>query len=373
MGLWYFQNPADFVQAQLDIPNDTSSPVDTPTELPARPQLIQISKYSCKACDFKGNLGEVQRHEQEKHQITGIFPEMAGPEEKIGDKSGSVSDRSKDSPERVVTEKKKRPIPNLIPIQSQKPRPGELTKENVSKFERNFKDLASLVNDRPNLSKSPELVDTEKKIDSFKKKNASFFDKLKEKLMTSANIEGMLTCTFCGHESKCLSEHMKHQKSHIPGERDDQSESSFGSQGVPSVEPSSTRCQHCRHRCKSSSDLMLHQQTCPEAPAPKPIEEIKTEAEDVPENPHPMENKVFIWNTLAENSNFPDEYAPVKSPKLSEEKAFVGIEVKPGYGTTTNDGQEETITAKDVNTKKVSLTGSITPRPQLPFKMRATP
>uniref|UniRef100_A0A0A9X010 C2H2-type domain-containing protein n=1 Tax=Lygus hesperus TaxID=30085 RepID=A0A0A9X010_LYGHE len=355
----YDQNPADFVQAQLDIPNDSVSGSETPSGSgqfaeSGRPHLIQIQKYSCKACDFKGNLGEVQRHEQEKHQITGIFPE-----------------------------KKKRPIPNLIPIQTQKPltrQSAELTKENVNKFCGNgtVKDFTTLVNEEFRLkepsqstrSKSPDLPDNDKKTEFFKKKNASFFDKLKEKLMTSANIEGTLTCTFCGHEAKCLSEHMKHQKSHIPGERDDQSESSSGSQGTTSAESSSTRCQHCRHRCKSSADLIVHLQTCKDAPVPIPMPAIKVERDEsrdeeepAEEGPHPMENKVFIWNNLTENSHsysMEDTYTrsdkssinpPVKP--FTEEKAFVGIEVKPGYGTTTNDGQEETITSKDVNTKKV--------------------
>lgn len=49
--------------------------------------------------------------------------------------------------------------------------------------------------------------------DSFKKKNATFFDRLKEKLMTGAGENGNLAC-WCGHKSKCLSESVIHQKTH---------------------------------------------------------------------------------------------------------------------------------------------------------------
>lgn len=341
------QNPADFVQAQLDIPGDTGSPAGRETssnsmQSDGRPSLIPLQKYPCKTCDFKGSLLEVQQHELEEHPV---FSEK----------------------------KQKRPIPNLIPIQA-KPKPSELTKENVNKVcgTEPIKDFTNLVNVDSHFKdleppRSPNVSENDKKSDSFKRKNASFFDKLKEKLMTSANLEGTLTCSFCGHEAKCLTEHIKHQKSHMPGERDDQSESSYGSQNVPYAESSSTRCQYCRHRCKTSTDLMLHLQTCQEVPNPRPVPTISIpEDADNPDcgigvievKPHPMENKVFIWNRMEQpggtsSSQSGSLGSPSSSPLKGEEKIFVGIEVKPGYGTAT-DGQEEAISSKDVNTKKVS-------------------
>lgn len=74
--------------------------------------------------------------------------------------------------------------------------------------------------DKPTTSpttSSPTSPPTGAGLQGFKKKNASFFDKLKEKLLVGSGATGGeacdLTC-WCGHESKCLSEQMRHQKLH---------------------------------------------------------------------------------------------------------------------------------------------------------------
>ncbi|KAJ4431354.1 hypothetical protein ANN_19951 [Periplaneta americana] len=163
---------------------------------------------------------------------------------------------------------------------------------------------------------------------TFKKKNASFFDKLKEKLLVGAGESCNLVCTWCGHESKCLSELARHQKLHSsPGNRNGDGNGGNGVGGIvlaSGAELSSTRCQHCRQRCKTSADLIIHLQSCTEAnknhttssPSPAAVAaatetsttkeeekagEVEDEEEDEKskgEEPHPMENKVFVWNNL---------------------------------------------------------------------------
>jgi hypothetical protein len=247
---------------------------------------------------------------------------------------------------------------------------------------------------------------------SFKKKNASFFDKLKEKLLVSAGESCNLVCTCCGHESKCLSELARHQKSHSsPGNRVSDGSGVNGSSGVvlaSCAELSSTRCQHCRQRCKTSADLVIHLQSCSEAnknlvessssSAPiietadvkeKKVENVEDEEEEDDEEervrgeePHPMENKVFVWNNLPQPVETESEEdhqlqlqaqqqqqqqqqeqeqqqqqkqtpplqqvllphqqdddsldASVRSKSPISEGSLVGIETAPGYGAVTS-------------------------------------
>lgn len=281
-------------------------------------------KKQCKLCNFKSPWeGEMARHEKKMHNIVRNAPKTA--------------------------KKPPRPIPNLIPIPSQTSvlkvpqrsiqTPLEIPVEPVmSQKDINdicaksansaLKDFASLfgsedvfkTTETPTSpkdmapSKVPDLLpanfnsSTTKKIagkssSNFKQKNASFFDKLKEKLMTGTSCNN-LTCQYCGHESKCLTELAAHQKA-------------CGKETMPihSLMPahniSSTRCQYCRQRCKSSSDLYNHLQTCPEAVK---VTQIKKEEKPMEENqqipechqetteakvePHPMENRVFVWNNI---------------------------------------------------------------------------
>jgi hypothetical protein len=186
---------------------------------------------------------------------------------------------------------------------------------------------------------------------TLKRKSTSFFDKLKEKLI--GQEASNLVCEHCGHESKCLSEALCHQKIH----KDEENETSPSNQRAMAamVGVSSTRCQHCRHRCKTSADLLVHLQSClsrdstsdgqgedetqdegvPEQEEPqqeeqeppqcpnceqrfdteddlskhldycKPRLELNPEVsitEVKPQELHPMENKVFVWNQLPASS-----------------------------------------------------------------------
>uniref|UniRef100_T1HAD8 C2H2-type domain-containing protein n=1 Tax=Rhodnius prolixus TaxID=13249 RepID=T1HAD8_RHOPR len=410
-------NPADFVQIQLDLPEFNQSDSNSPPplaggQLPPQQathshpalmisrvmglggdRLISIKKYKCKMCEFEGNLGEVQRHETLMH-------------------GSSIT---------VTKKKAPRPIPNLIPIQGQ-PATGKPTsvsdrkdipvtventplhpaKENVNS---SLKDFASKIsNDQPDSKCTEGSNDipadlTSKKVpDAFKKKNASFFDKLKEKLMTSAS-ESNLTCSYCGYEAKCLSEHMKHQRTHMLGTENgggDSEESSRGSnsQNAEIVDQlSSTRCQHCRTRFKTNASLLQHLPTClanqTNLPATIKIEDEDPEEDehqdedddddddddhlglnDNPDDFNSLENKVFIWNTvngengLNGNGGEFGENDKASPGKLTQDelnahkdlldKSLLGVEVKPGYGIIARTLEEKQRAAsKDLSVKKV--------------------
>ncbi|XP_076633159.1 uncharacterized protein LOC143347656 isoform X2 [Colletes latitarsis] len=93
--------------------------------------------------------------------------------------------------------------------------------------------------------------------DLFEKKNASFFDKLKEKLTTSASINNGvaevavsttndLKC-WCTFKASSMEELACHKQTHHT---------------ALSVSVGTTRCPKCRRRCKSSTDLQAHMQCC---------------------------------------------------------------------------------------------------------------
>uniref|UniRef100_A0A069DY79 Putative zn finger n=1 Tax=Panstrongylus megistus TaxID=65343 RepID=A0A069DY79_9HEMI len=413
-------NPADFVQTQLDLPEFTQSDSNSPPPLssgqlpphqPTHPhpalminrmmglgddRLISIKKYKCKMCEFEGNLGEVQRHETLMHGTS-----------------------------LTVTKKKApRPIPNLIPIQGQaatlKPTavpdrkdipitventPLHPAKENVNSSLKDF--TPKIGSEQPDDKHTEGNNDipadlTAKKVpDSFKKKNASFFDKLKEKLMTSAS-ESNLTCSYCGYEAKCLSEHMKHQRTHMLGTENGGGESEENSRGSNSQNAetmdqlSSTRCQHCRTRFKTNASLLQHLPNClanqTNLPATIKIEDDDNEEDeqhqddddddeddddhlglnDNPDEFNPLENKVFVWNAInGENGMNGNGSAPefVENDKISSEKlaqdertaqqdlldkSLLGVEVKPGYGIIARTLEEKQRAAsKDLSVKKV--------------------
>lgn len=270
-------------------------------------------KNKCKLCNFKSAwTGEMARHEKKVHNI--------------------VRNTGK------VTKKTPRPVPNLIPIPTQSfktpkladspPSPPEpiMSQKDINDIcaksaNSTLKDFAPLFDsedvfktETKEAPKIPDLIPaTPLKPLNFKQKNASFFDKLKEKLLTGTGTAcNNLTCQYCGHESKCLTEFASHQKA-------------CGKETVPlhsltlPHNLSSTRCQYCRQRCKSSSDLVIHLQTCSEALKSLKLQEekrqeehkeVKQEVEEhhemeqqsgeeaIKNEPHPMENRVFVWNNI---------------------------------------------------------------------------
>lgn len=255
-------------------------------------------KNKCKLCNFKSAWdGEMAKHEQKVHNIM-----------------------RKDS---KPIKKPSRPIPNLIPIPSQTsvlkvpPRQTVLKSPEIEQPVMSQKDINAIVAKSSNSSLKdfaslfgsedvfkdvkptepvPDLIPATKftKTTRTPSKNRSLFYQLQEKLM-NAGESCNLTCQYCGHESKCLTESATHQK--MCGK-----EQTMTLHSIPVHNLSSTRCQHCRQRCKSSTDLYNHLQTCKDALKALQEEEEEERANDdkTEENnePHPMENRVFVWNNI---------------------------------------------------------------------------
>lgn len=90
----------------------------------------------------------------------------------------------------------------------------------------------------------------------FERKNASFFDKLKEKLTTASVNNGVpevavssvndLKC-WCTFKASSMEELACHKQTHHT---------------ALSVSVGTTRCPKCRRRCKSTTDLQVHMQCC---------------------------------------------------------------------------------------------------------------
>lgn len=196
-------------------------------------------------------------------------------------------------------------------------------------------------------------------------KSASFFDLLKEKLMNDSGKTTNLTCQYCGHESKCLTESVTHQKSCGTEE--------VSTEKLPQIYVSSTRCQYCRQRCKSSADLFNHLQKCPEAMNIELVKRNKYQCKKNEESapsyekcfnnellnkedktvPHPMENKVFIWNNIevpmevdCDDKNNQYDYVDDKQDNVSldlsvrtaspnSEVSFVSVETNPTVNTSS--------------------------------------
>ncbi|KAM3962769.1 uncharacterized protein ACR2FA_003152 [Aphomia sociella] len=208
-----------------------------------------------------------------------------------------------------------RPIPQLIPLNASTPNqnktcsgepPSKKFKESL-----NTESNDSISNKFENLPADITLIpvsntSTSTKDTIVRKKNESFFDKLKERLLTETGEEGSLICKNCGFESKCLSEHSVHEKNC----------SSQFNRAAPNTllsSLSSTRCQNCRHRCKSSADLYIHMQTCRKNDKREGDQSTEinnqdgslatTSAQERDAVPHPMENVVFVWNNINPDVN----------------------------------------------------------------------
>lgn len=204
-----------------------------------------------------------------------------------------------------------RPPPPLIPINPSTPNQNKTT-SNGEPPQKKFKDATidctefnanrKFENLPADITLIPVNNTSHPKETTSRKKNESFFDKLKERLLTETGEEGSLICKNCGFESKCLSEHSVHEKNCTP-----QSNRIATNTSVSSL--SSTRCQNCRHRCKSSADLYIHMQTCKKnesmanSKASQQSNENQSISKEKETEPHPMENVVFVWNNISQESN----------------------------------------------------------------------
>lgn len=208
----------------------------------------------------------------------------------------------------------------------------------------------------------------------------SFFDKLKSSALAGPNEN--LICP-CGHMAKCLSESIIHRKTcnfaaiveddieEEQDDADDRLEIDFADdddrQSHSALNLSvtgSTRCQHCRHRCKSSVDLLNHLKQCTEASrcGNDSFDSLSGESNggragcaDSNAEQHPMENRVFIWNKIPggelrqrEGSQCSDSRGQANNTMESsgssghgassatcEENSYYGVETAPGYGEVT--------------------------------------
>ncbi|XP_022820453.1 zinc finger protein Xfin-like [Spodoptera litura] len=198
-----------------------------------------------------------------------------------------------------------RPIPQLIPLNSSTPNQkqpcfGEPPNKKFKESPHN--DIDDVSSENSLLTGNPPTKET-----TGRKKNESFFDKLKERLLTETGEEGSLICKNCGFESKCLSEHSVHEKNCAP-------HANRVNANAPHKSLSSTRCQNCRHRCKSSADLYIHMQTCGKSANMDDENALKNQdsndgiipIHDKESEPHPMENIVFVWNNF--NQNNPNKF-----------------------------------------------------------------
>lgn len=222
--------------------------------------------------------------------------------------------RSAEGEKRIHGGRDKRPPPNLIPIQGKasspilripdirlgtkqrhqdEPTPPPVNDEEFSEMCKkssltsSLKEFVSLIGDEDALKMIPDpsedndaidkgLIVDDEKPNALKRKSASFFDNLKEKLSSDEELRPP-----------------KMEKT---------------DRVLSGAELSSTRCQHCRHRCKTSADLVVHLKACKAfdaacaANSPLPDEE-------------PDANRVFVWNELPRdddgNSNDDDIDAEV--------------------------------------------------------------
>lgn len=201
-----------------------------------------------------------------------------------------------------------RPIPQLIPLNTSTPtqnNPASNGEPPSKKFKEDaIENRHSPFQNLPaDISLIPVVQNTVPNKEPNRKKNNSFFDKLKERLLTETGEKGTLTCKDCGFESKCLSEHSVHEKNCNSQGNKVQASSNVSSLG-------SSRCQYCRHRCKSSADLHQHLQTCnkktdeegTKTKSERPKTDLKTKPDSGAE-PHPMENVVFVWNNIRPEEN----------------------------------------------------------------------
>nr|XP_045616130.1 uncharacterized protein LOC123769175 isoform X3 [Procambarus clarkii] len=312
-----------------------------PDDVVHRHGNVYIKTFKCSFCTFKAAFkNEVSRHEKKIHSIPLPKYEV---HTKRAKKSVKASKRASAASNDVLSQILQFPqtdyknISDLKIADNPNKGKGAQDKESESKNDKASQEVkhtqeegsrdasreASVEPPDDQLSDSKESPPSK---DSSKKKGLSFFEKLQERMPTS-NVQN-LVCQFCGHESKCLSESVRHQKLHL------------SAKNIYAPTSLSTRCQFCRHRCKTTDDLMNHLKLCTEArknqitdsgrrPSggrPDENEELSTDdkkdiladtkdenikdvddkaekltnnsSQDKNDEKHPMENRVFVWNNF---------------------------------------------------------------------------
>ncbi|XP_075153847.1 uncharacterized protein LOC142227275 isoform X3 [Haematobia irritans] len=310
--------------------------------------------------------------------------------------------------------KAKKPLPNLIPISKEGDNILNLTTD-LATSRSSLSEIASMFFNEKQLSEMLQPMDKSDAVaravsqlsptttinsssasskSLLSRKTGSFFDKIKSSSTTNEN----LICP-CGHMAKCLSESIIHRKSctflPLSGaddiDLDDEDHDEDGEEGRLEIDfnddedcdkqshsalnlsvTGSTRCQHCRHRCKSSADLLNHLKICSEANSrcgdsvsgesfngSRSVMGTGSGADNDAtsgDNHHPMENRVFVWNKLPRNQqpegsqNFDAGRQHMHQNQMNsssttggssllssnnDENSYYGVETAPGYGEVT--------------------------------------
>ncbi|XP_046463328.1 uncharacterized protein LOC124209404 isoform X7 [Daphnia pulex] len=240
------------------------------------------------------------------------------------------------SPPELVAPKKNapRPIPNLIPIaQSGQPTTSPAAAATILKIPQiQMREW----DEEPSSSSILEAVGLLAKnqkaaaavADETRKRKSGFLDQLAQKLAGCSNNESS-----------------RSEDSHP-----------LATASVSTNISWSSRCQHCRQRCKTRADLLSHLKQCPRALQAASNEESEESAASATTaaQPHPMENKVFVWNqsmAAEEESNTESETDAMMMMMMMEEEenkrpssvagsdvseaSLVGIETAPGIGAVT--------------------------------------
>ncbi|XP_058977235.1 uncharacterized protein LOC101894034 isoform X2 [Musca domestica] len=310
----------------------------------------------------------------------------------------------------AVSTKAKKPLPNLIPISKEG--------ENILNLSSDMVAGGRYFNEKPTggdtgataaaSQLSPTTTIASSSAASGKsllaRKSGSFFDKIKFSTTTNEN----LICP-CGHMAKCLSESIIHRKSctfgHDDIDLDDEDHDEDGEEGRLEIDfneddecdkqsqsalnlsvTGSTRCQHCRHRCKSSADLLNHLKICSEANS-RCGDSLSGESsiggggsgrlmmgdgDHQQQSHHPMENRVFVWNKIPRNQGSEGSQSFDGSRGMhpnahgnngggsgsmgpggilsanNDENSYYGVETAPGYGEMTPEEEAANSSLKKV-------------------------
>ncbi|XP_017071567.2 LOW QUALITY PROTEIN: uncharacterized protein LOC108108145 [Drosophila eugracilis] len=298
----------------------------------------------------------------------------------LSQKGGCSSDTSSVG---TPTPRAQRPMPNLIPISKGAKDVLNLSKETnasrsslteIASMFFNEKQISEMLDksDVPQLSPATTVASQNSSRSQMTKKS-SFMDKLK----TGAQHEN-LVCQ-CGHVAKCLSESIIHGKTcHASAviiddedaglheddaddrlEIDEDDEDHHSHSALNLSVTGSTRCQHCRHRCKSSTDLLHHLKQCVEAircanemydSNSGESGDRRPDSQSLQQQAAVQQQRVCIWNkatkeivaaaAAASMQQENNSHSLIKSPAGSqaasnEENSYYGVETAPGYGEVT--------------------------------------
>ncbi|XP_016976760.1 uncharacterized protein LOC108042812 isoform X5 [Drosophila rhopaloa] len=326
--------------------------------------------------------GDEEQHQLPHHHHYGKRSKYDEEEEPtdLSQKGGCSSDTSSVG---TTTPRAQRPVPNLIPISKGAKDVLNLSKETnasrsslteIASMFFNEKQISEMLDksDVPQLSPATTVASQNSTRSQLTKKTGFL-----ERVKSGAHYEN-LVCQ-CGHVAKCLSESIIHGKScHASAviiddddvalheddaddrlEIDEDDEDHHSHSALNLSVTGSTRCQHCRHRCKSSTDLLHHLKQCVEAIrcANEMYDSNSGESGDrrpdtqsLQQQAAVQQQRVCIWNKATkeivaaaaaaslqqENSSHSLVKSPAGSQAASnEENSYYGVETAPGYGEVT--------------------------------------